>query len=435
MASIVSLALMIQWPSRTRQKVYEIMFKPDSFPKIDVPKLPKRTPVDQHYSIDELKLLRSFPSLKPTSDNDFLELTVAYPNSSDSQIPVLFIDTLTHFHRNRLDHYVLERFVPFDEDGETTWHIGTIEIPKGMTSMVGIINIPQEAFSNGQQPGKDRQAYKTLLKEIEPAWTDGEILKVGTGRLNPLQAAGSAHTGTTHRLLEETPEAKQLHYKQFPEILDKGLDGWLHLPETQIIKDVLIVTDGRVYAEGVKLLNQFEATDTAVLFVAPSDDEQRANLLGELDILVTALQEYLLPWATSVATQQNKTWPETAEARTITGGSLGGYAAAGLVLKHPEIAHNAIIQSAAFWWPDNDYGLLNEWERHTETPDGLKRIIFHEYGKYDVHLSSENTKFGEILGRLKDTVNATREYNGGHDYLSWRQGITEGHQWIRAQLK
>lgn len=100
---------------------------------------------------------------------------------------MLFIDTLAHFHRNRLDHYVLERLVPSDEDGETTWHMCTIEIPKGMTSMAGITNIPQEAFSNGQQPGKDRQAYRTLLKEIEPAWTDGEILKVGTGRLNPLQ--------------------------------------------------------------------------------------------------------------------------------------------------------------------------------------------------------------------------------------------------------
>jgi hypothetical protein len=73
------------------------------------------------------------------------------------------------------------------------------------------------------------------------------------------------------------------------------------------------VTDGRVYAEGVKLLTHFKATDTAVRFVAPSFDEQRPDLLGGIDVLATALQDCLLPWAASVAKQLNKSWPETPE--------------------------------------------------------------------------------------------------------------------------
>lgn len=97
-------------------------------------------------------------------------------------------------------------------------------------------------------------------------------MKVGTGRLNPLQNAGSSHTDVTGLLSEETTESKPLHYKQFDEILDKRLDDWLYLPEAQPIKDLLIVTDGGIYAEGVKLLNQFQATNTAALFVAPADD-------------------------------------------------------------------------------------------------------------------------------------------------------------------
>lgn len=111
-----------------------------------------------------------------------------------------------------------------------------------------------------------------------------------------------------------------------------------------------------------------------------------------------------------------------------------GYAAAGVLLKRPEIALNAIGQSAAFWWPNKEYGLLNEWNSRSASSDGLSRIIFHEYGKYDIHLSGENAEFGEILQRRTNTVvSTTREYNGGHDYLSWRRGITEGHQWIREQ--
>ena len=347
--------------------------------------------------------------------------------------PLLFIDTLTHFHRNRLDLYVLDGFVPLDDDGESTWHLGTFEIPKGMTSMVGIITVPQEVFSDGQQPGKERQAYKSLPDKIEPAWKDGEVMKVGTSRLNPLQDAGETHVVVTKLLSEEIAESKPLHYKQFDDILDKGLDGWLYLPETQPIEDLLIVTDGRVYAEGVKLLTHFKATDTAVLFVAPSDDEQRPDLLGDIDVLATALQDCLLPWVASVAKQLNKSWPETAESRTIAGGSLGGYPAAGIVLKHLEIALNAIVQSAAFWWPNNDYDLLNEWNSRSASSDGPRRVIFHEYGKYDIHLSGENAKFGGVLRSQTNTVSTTKEYNGGHDYLSGRQGITKGHEWIREQ--
>lgn len=411
------------------------MFKPDSFPKLDVPKLPKRIPVDRHYSIDDLKQLRRSPSLKPTTDKGFVEVTIAYPNPSTSDIPVLFIDTLTHFHRNRLDHYALKRFVPFDDNGETIWHIGAFEIPKGMTSMVGIINIPQKAFADGKQPGEDRKDYKSLLNAVEPAWSDGEILEIGTGRLSPLLDAGNSHADVKVLQSEEITDSKNIRYNKFAEILDGGLDGWLYLPETQLIKDVLIVTDGHVYVEGVKLLNHLNAIDTAVLFVAPSESEQRPDLLGEIDVLATALRECLLPWAASITTQQNKLWPETAETRTIAGGSLGGYAAAGIALQHPEIAHKAIVQSAAFWWPDHKYDLLNSWDRHTATPDRVKRFIFHEYGKYDIHLYSENAKFGEIIEKQTNTVSSTREYNGGHDYLSWRQGITEGHRWIRAQRK
>lgn len=91
--------------------------------------------------------------------------------------------------------------------------------------MVGIVNIAKEAFSDGEQPGEDRQVYKKLFNEIEPALTDGEILKVGPDHLNPLQNAGSSHTDVTGLLSEETTESKPLHYKQFDEILNKGLDG------------------------------------------------------------------------------------------------------------------------------------------------------------------------------------------------------------------
>lgn len=52
-----------------------------------------------------------------------------------------------------------------DDDGETTWHIGTFEIPNGLTSMVGIVNIAKEAFSDGEnQVRTDRSIRNYSMK-------------------------------------------------------------------------------------------------------------------------------------------------------------------------------------------------------------------------------------------------------------------------------
>jgi len=70
----------------------------------------------------------------------------------------------------------------------------------------------------------------------------------------------------------------------------------------------------------------------------------------------------VLPWAKTLAEQKGKVWTVDVSDYIIAGGSLGGYAAAGIVLIHPEIALNAIVQSAALWWPDRQYWLLESWQ-------------------------------------------------------------------------
>ena len=205
------------------------------------------------------------------------------------------------------------------------------------------------------------------------------------------------------------------------------LNTWLYLPPDREIKDVLLVTDGEVHAEEVPLLNLYQPHDSAIVYFSPEEASLRGDFLGNIELVASSLKNHVLPWAKTLAEQKGKVWPVDASDYIIAGGSLGGYAAAGIVLIHPEIALNAIVQSAALWWPDRQYWLLESWQEHIDAPAGIKRAIFHEYGRYDIRLSQENVELANVLSQADNVTSTSREYNGGHNYLSWRQGLIEGH--------
>ena len=200
------------------------------------------------------------------------------------------------------------------------------------------------------------------------------------------------------------------------------LNTWLYLPPDREIKDVLLVTDGEVHAEEVPLLNLYQPHDSAIVYFSPEEASLRGDFLGNIELVASSLKNHVLPWAKTLAEQKGKVWPVDASDYIIAGGSLGGYAAAGIVLIHPEIALNAIVQSAALWWPDRQYWLLESWQEHIDAPAGIKRAIFHEYGRYDIRLSQENVELANVLSQADNVTSTSREYNGGHNYLSWRQG-------------
>ena len=43
---------------------------------------------------------------------------------------------------------------------------------------------------------------------------------------------------------------------------------------------------------------------------------------------------------------------------------------------------------------------------------------------------AENLELANVLSQADDVISTSREYNGGHNYLSWRQGLIEEHNWI-----
>ncbi len=412
------------------------MTKPDRFSTLEIPELPKRTPTPAGYTIEDLMSIREAPRIELLEDSEHVQLTVAYASTNSASTPILFIDVLTHFHREQLEHYALEKYSQLGDTGDDVWHAVTIDIPKGLTSMVGILNIPNTCLDNGKLPGADREAYRNLRETAEPAWTSGEILSIGTkregtltnrtARFNPLYDAGNQATAP-YPVAESRP---LLHQTQMEVAQGLTLNTWLYLPPDREIKDVLLVTDGEVHAEEVPLLNLYQPHDSAIVYFSPEEASLRGDFLGNIELVASSLKNHVLPWAKTLAEQKGKVWPVGASDYIIAGGSLGGYAAAGIVLIHPEIALHAIVQSAALWWPDRQYWLLESWQEHIDAPDGIKRAIFHEYGRYDIRLSQENVELANVLSQADNVTSTSREYNGGHNYLSWRQGLIEGHNWI-----
>ena len=95
---------------------------------------------------------------------------------------------------------------------------------------------------------------------------------------------------------------------------------------------------------------------------------------------------------------------------TIAGGSLGGYAVAGIVLTHIDIALNARVQSAARWWPGRRYWRSKSWQEHIDAPAEIQRSIFHEYGRYDIQFSRQNVELASVLSQADDVISTSREY-------------------------
>ena len=308
------------------------------------------------------------PSFNASTQPGHTTLRVAVRDTATGMVPVLYINTLTHSHRNRLDHYVLDRYSTTSSNRDSNWFVGSFDIPEGITDMVGIIPLPADSFDDGAQPGADRKAYKALRENVRPVWTSVEVMKFGNGELNALVNAGQLQRRPTQQSINQ-----QRFYKdELKGILDSAIDAWLYLPCEHSVDSVLLVSDGRAYIDGAKLLPHVNSANTAVVLFAPKAEDDRQVLLGNLEKLVTALKEHILPWAKEQAQHSNYEWPERSEAFTIAGGSLGGYAAAAIVLHHPEIALNAIVQSASLWWPDRHFRLLEDWVNRLQALMAMK---------------------------------------------------------------
>lgn len=131
--------------------------------------------------------------------------------------------------------------------------------------------------------------------------------------------------------------------------------------------------------------------------------------------------------------------------RTVVAGqSLGGVAAADLVLRHPELATRAIVQSGSFWLGSQrrgeGEGELLRWLRHRSEARSLQRPRSDQHphdgqglgarlvvqcGVHEDGLRQGARTVSELLG-VEGALLEYREERGGHDYAWWRHALSWG---------
>ena len=140
------------------------------------------------------------------------------------------------------------------------------------------------------------------------------------------------------------------------------------------------------------------------------------------------LREELLPWL-----RERYRFTGDPRRSVVAGSSFGGLAATYTALKNPDVFGNVLAQSGSYWWwPD----WLASGIRLTEQSGALIReyadaaplpIRFYmETGTWegDVMLVP-NRQFRDVLVRKGYDVHY-EERLGGHDYVRWRDSLSEG---------
>lgn len=288
--------------------------------------------------------------------------------------------------------------------------------------------------AGGSAPGA-RQAYLRRLRRrprrdplnrtVFPSRWGAEPLSVAALPAAPVPlGAGRVHPGArTGELSVHTLRSGHLrNWRRVWAYAPAGHEDLAGLP-------VVVLLDGDVWQQ-LGICGLFDGLIRAGLLpplvaLLPDalDSDTRRRELACDERFVAFLTHELLPWAA-------RRWPVTGDpSRTVVAGQgLGGLAAAYAALRRPERFGNVLAQSGAFWWP----AARREGAFPEEWLTGRVRALARRPVRF--HLSAGLQEWGVPAAgrRLRDALDAKgyevahHEYNGGHDYLCWREDLAQG---------
>ena len=122
---------------------------------------------------------------------------------------------------------------------------------------------------------------------------------------------------------------------------------------------------------------------------------------------------------------------------TIGGCSLGGLTATCAAYRHPETFGNVLSQSGSYWWipppdpakPDTDPSYVS---RLFINSPKLPLRFYLDAGSLETDRDGDGSSILVTNRHLRDVLRAKgyqvfyQEFQGGHDYVSWRGTIADG---------
>lgn len=166
----------------------------------------------------------------------------------------------------------------------------------------------------------------------------------------------------------------------------------------------------------------------AILVNYPTQDARERELFANPQFAEFVSSE-LIPWASR---EYGISTGEPGK-NVIAGLSAGGFAAAYIGLKHPEIFGNVLSQSGAFWWsPKRTEGEEPNWLVREYIAAPRESIRFYlEAGLFENDIRGTGGQILETNRHLRDVLRAKgytvsyNEFPGGHDYLTWRGSFAD----------
>ncbi|KXU18454.1 alpha/beta hydrolase [Corynebacterium simulans] len=313
----------------------------------------------------------------------------------------VFFDTITHVHREDLEHF---RLRPYRD-----WFVGAFTLPRGLVMSAGLIPA-------GKPISTEREQW---IKHIETATAlDQESERVGNLTCLRVPASGEVPAAPY-------PVRKPQHHTLFDIAAPDGhrfsVEAWADITGGP---SLLLLTDGNRYVNSYPF-----APQCSTAYFSTTNAQDRGTLLCNAAVLEPFLADQLLPWLHGLGVNMRPA--DTA----IAGASFGGLAAARTVRRRPDLVENAIVQSASFWFDPEE---LAAWQKPLAGPP---RRIFHEIGTLETALSSSTPTKKDSMGSvnqefarcLQSPHQVSRQFVGGHDYAPWREGVIAGIQHLKLR--
>ena len=195
-------------------------------------------------------------------------------------------------------------------------------------------------------------------------------------------------------------------------------------------RPLAIVLDGQFWVNGMPLAaplrwltQRGELPPASYLFIDAIGTAQRSQELTCNPAFWLAVQEELLPQVSEWSPSWDPQLPTL-----VAGQSYGGLAALYAALHWPQLFNGAVSLSGSFWWPDrhsaSSAGWLGDRLRQGAIASHPQRIWL-EAGLHEKIILQSNRTLLPLL-RASGHELHYREFQGGHDALCWRGGLTDG---------
>jgi len=229
----------------------------------------------------------------------------------------------------------------------------------------------------------------------------------------------SAALGNEREIAIYLPPQYSLHAEPYPLIVLFDEDAYLSLVPTPVILDNMI-SEGRIPPVVALLIGNAPGARDRELVCNPEFSR--------------ALVTELLPWAHRLynfTSDPGKT--------VVAGSSAGGLAATCSALWHPEAFGNVLAQSGAFHRAPasvsdtTDSNSEPNWVARQFIPSPKKLLRFYlDAGSAEFNATGGADSILFCTRTLRDVLRAKgyevhfQEFEGGHDYLSWRGTLSDG---------